>query len=189
MICNKAIFIRAALAAFILGTPPLLLAEMAPASLELDLTQPGAKVSPTFYGLMTEEINHSYDGGLYAELIQNRSFKDDAKTAVHWSLVQDGGGTAAIALDESQPINDALTTCLRLDTGTIGAGRRVGIANEGFWGIPVKPGVTYRASFYARASHGTNGRLMVSIENNAGSTILSLYCHGARWEPRTRCHR
>jgi alpha-N-arabinofuranosidase len=67
MICNKAIFIRAALAAVILGIPPLLLAEMAPASLELDLSEPGAKVSPTFYGLMTEEINHSYDGGLYAE--------------------------------------------------------------------------------------------------------------------------
>ena len=38
---------------------------------------------------MTEEINHSYDGGLYAELIQNRAFLDDAHTPVHWSVVND----------------------------------------------------------------------------------------------------
>ena len=37
---------------------------------------PGAKSSPSLYGLMTEEINHAYDGGLYAELIQNRIFQD-----------------------------------------------------------------------------------------------------------------
>jgi alpha-L-arabinofuranosidase len=45
--------------------------------LTLDLTKPGATVSPMLYGLMTEEINHSYDGGLYAELIRNRIFKDN----------------------------------------------------------------------------------------------------------------
>ncbi|MGD0410736.1 MAG: hypothetical protein ABSC18_03470 [Verrucomicrobiota bacterium] len=38
--------------------------------------KPGAKISPTFYGLMTEEINYSYDGGLCGELIQNRIFKN-----------------------------------------------------------------------------------------------------------------
>ena len=37
------------------------------------------------YGLMTEEINYSYDGGLYGELIRNRVFKDDPANPVHWS--------------------------------------------------------------------------------------------------------
>ena len=46
----------------------------------LDFTKPGASVSPMLYGLMTEEINHSYDGGLYAELIRNRIFKDNKNT-------------------------------------------------------------------------------------------------------------
>ena len=55
-----------------------------------------ARVSPELYGLMTEEINHSYDGGIYAELIQNRAFKDDATNPVHWTLVQDGGGAGQI---------------------------------------------------------------------------------------------
>ena len=43
----------------------------------IDATSAAAKVSPLFYGLMTEEINHAYDGGLYAELVRNRAFLDD----------------------------------------------------------------------------------------------------------------
>ena len=46
-----------------------------PAQLQINADQIAAHVSPTLYGLMTEEINHSYDGGLYAELIQNRAFQ------------------------------------------------------------------------------------------------------------------
>src|ERR1700712_1641414 len=55
--------------------------------LTIDAGKVVAPVSPTLYGIMTEEINHSYDGGLYAELIRNRIFKDDAKAPAHWSLV------------------------------------------------------------------------------------------------------
>ena len=47
------------------------------ATLTVDVKQPKAPVSPTLYGLMTEEINYSYDGGLYAELIRNRTFRSD----------------------------------------------------------------------------------------------------------------
>ena len=43
-------------------------------SLAIDLSRPKSPVSPTLYGLMTEEINYSYDGGLYAELVRNRDF-------------------------------------------------------------------------------------------------------------------
>jgi alpha-N-arabinofuranosidase len=56
--------------------------------LTLDLTKPGVTVSQQLYGLMTEEINHSYDGGLYGELIRNRVFKDNPNTPEAWSLVQ-----------------------------------------------------------------------------------------------------
>src|SRR3954469_8853127 len=57
--------------------------------LTLDLTKAGANVSPMLYGLMTEEINHSYDGGLYAELIRNRIFKDNPNKPEAWSLVNE----------------------------------------------------------------------------------------------------
>src|SRR5262245_10753562 len=76
----------------------------------IDATQPVGKVSPRLYGLMTEEINHSYDGGLYAELIRNRAFLDNANTPVNWSVIEDDGAQADIALDPTHPYNDALKT-------------------------------------------------------------------------------
>src|SRR6185503_18946306 len=50
-------------------------------------------------------------------------------------------------------INGALFTCLRLTVEKISG--KVGIANEGFWGIPVKPTTTYRASFYIKGTART----------------------------------
>src|SRR5579875_1782349 len=71
-------------------------AQQAPtAELQIHTDKPVAKVSPTLYGLMTEEINYSYDGGLYAELVRNRVFRDqtfttDKRDPAHWILVQEG---------------------------------------------------------------------------------------------------
>ena len=48
----------------------------ATATLEVDVSQPGVAIPPEFFGLMTEEINHAYDGGLFAELVQNQTFQD-----------------------------------------------------------------------------------------------------------------
>lgn len=143
----------------------------APASLTLDLDKPGAAVSPKLYGLMTEEINYSYDGGLYAELIRNRVFKDNPKTPDHWSLIQDKG-KGSMTLDTKQPVNEALTVCLKLDVEETGT--RVGIANDGYWGIPVKPQTTYQASFYAKTSEGAGKPLVVSIESSNGETMYAL---------------
>jgi alpha-N-arabinofuranosidase len=143
----------------------------ASATLTLDLRKTGAAVSPTLYGLMTEEINHSYDGGLYAELIQNRIFKDDSNAPVHWSLVQDAWGGGSMELDQTQPINDALTTCLKL--AVVNSGQRVGIANDGYWGISVKPATTYKVSYYAKKSGAASGPLTVSIESNDGATVYA----------------
>src|SRR5436853_299115 len=80
----------------------------------VDATSAVGKVSPLHYGLMTEEINHSYDGGLYAELIRNRAFLDNAQTPDHWSVVQGDSAAATIALDPAQPLNDKIPTSLRL---------------------------------------------------------------------------
>ena len=44
--------------------------------LSLDVSKPGISISPTHYGIFFEDINHAADGGLYAELIRNRSFED-----------------------------------------------------------------------------------------------------------------
>lgn len=142
-------------------------------SLQLDLQAPGAKVSPTLYGLMTEEINYSYDGGLYGELVRNRTFRDDSQKPAHWSPVAGEGSAATITLDETQPLSTALPTSLRLDITAASAEHRAGVANDGFWGIPVKPATTYRTSFYARAAAGFTGPVTIAIESDDGATIYA----------------
>ncbi len=141
---------------------------------KIDVAKPGMQVSSQLYGLMTEEINYSYDGGIYAELIRNRIFKDDEKRPVNWSVVQEANGTASISLDQHQPIeNTVLTTSLRLDGNHASEGHRVGIANEGYWGIPVKPNTTYHATFYAKTAGAGGVPLTVSIESNDGKTVYA----------------
>jgi alpha-N-arabinofuranosidase len=103
---------------------------------------------------MTEEINYSSDGGLYGELICNRNFKEDAKDPVHWRLVQERGGSGSIALDSGQPLNDVVPVSLKLTISQASGDQRVGIANEGFWGIRVKPRTSYNASFLSIVSKG-----------------------------------
>src|SRR5882724_8834200 len=97
----------------------------APVSLTIDAAKITAHVSPMLYGLMTEEINYSYDGGLYAELVRNRTFQDNADAPDHWSVVQDAGGAGTIALDRMEPLNTALPVSLKLDITAAPAGARV----------------------------------------------------------------
>ena len=115
----------------------------------VDASRAAGKVSPSLYGLMTEEINHSYDGGLYGELIQNRAFLDNANNAVHWSVVNDDDSIASIALDTTNSFNDKLTMSLRLTVAQADAKHPAGVANSGYWGIPVMAKSQYRATIVA----------------------------------------
>ena len=142
-----------------------------PPHLVIKADQPGIKISPQLYGLMTEEINYSYQGGLYGDLIQNGDFKEDkGPTASHWSLITAPGASGAMSLDETHPVNEAaLTASLRLDIASAAEGRRVGVANDGYWGIPVHPDTKYQAAFYARSDEKFSGPLTVSIESADGA--------------------
>src|SRR3954469_7729485 len=139
----------------------------------VDAGRPAGKVSPILYGLMTEEINHSYDGGLYAELIQNRAFLDSTNTAVHWFAVTNGNATATIALDPSNAFNDKLTTSLRLEVAGASAKQPTGIANGGYWGIPVQPHTHYRATLLAKAQSDFTGPITISIVSDDSKTVYA----------------
>src|SRR5262249_45409838 len=92
----------------------------------------------------------------------------DPANPPHWSVVKKDGADGSILLDNQNPVNKtALTTSLRLDAK--GGGGRIGVANDGFWGIPVKPNTEYKVSFYAKAGDGFKGPLKVAIESNDGS--------------------
>jgi len=60
-----------------------------------------AKVSPTLYGLMTEEINHAFDGGLYAEMVRNRTMRPNWDGVNYWTTVMVGNSVAAISADKT----------------------------------------------------------------------------------------
>src|SRR5450830_372975 len=154
------------LPATLILVPGLVARAQQPVTLTVKLDQPGARIDPIFYGLMTEEIHFTYDGGLDAELSRNRAFRDDPASPVHWSVVKDGGGQGAISIDQSPVRNTALTSALKLDVSSVPGKGRVGAANEGYWGIPVKPDTSYRVSFWAKANGSSTGPLSVSMESN-----------------------
>src|SRR5215831_15973543 len=129
----------------------------------VDASHAAGKVSPMLYGLMTEEINHSYDGGLYAELIRNRAFLDSVSEPIHWSVVKHGESIASFALDSTNPPNDKLKTSLRLTVANATKDQQAGVANEGYWGIPVKPNTRYHATILAKAENNFPGPITVSI--------------------------
>jgi alpha-N-arabinofuranosidase len=144
-------------------------AQSSPATLDVDVGRPGPAIPASFYGLMTEEINHSYDGGLLAELIQNRTFQDDAKRPTHWSIAAGSNGHARIRMDSGDPVNGALPVSLRLDL----AGGQAGVANDGYWGIPVRPDTKYTASFYAKGGDGFAGPITASIVLDDGDAVVA----------------
>ncbi len=151
----------------------LLVARAADPTLVIDAGQPAAKSSPILYGLMTEEINHCYDGGLYAELVQNRAFLDDASEPSHWSAVPGNGAAVTMTLDRTSPVNESLPVSLRLDVTSASEAIPAGVANSGYWGIPVQPGTSYRASFYAKAAGDFSGPVTVAIISTDGATVYA----------------
>jgi alpha-N-arabinofuranosidase len=92
---------------------------------------------------------------------------------VHWELVEERGGTGSMSLDATQPLNDAVPASLKLTVTAAAGNQRVGIANDGFWGIPVRPATRYRASFYAKAEQGRTGPLTVAIVSHDGATTCA----------------
>jgi alpha-L-arabinofuranosidase len=102
------------------------------AHITVQADKPGANISPLLYGIFFEEINRAGDGGLYAEMLQNRSF-EDAPTPMGWSILNAEGDESSMELDRSRPLNANNRTCLKLDLGKSGL---VGISNQGFKGAP-----------------------------------------------------
>src|ERR1700722_9737655 len=72
-----------------------------PATLTIQTDKPLAKVSPTLYGLMTEEINYSYEGGLYGEMVQDRTFLSRPNDTENWLPVPMGDAKGTVTQDKA----------------------------------------------------------------------------------------
>lgn len=115
----------------------------------------GAEIQPTMYGHFLEDINFAADGGLYAELVKNRSF-EFPQNLMGWRTFGN------VALKDDGPF-ERNPHYVRLSPAGHGA-KCTGIENEGFFGIGVKAGEGYRFSVWAR---GENQKIRVELVNTA----------------------
>jgi alpha-L-arabinofuranosidase len=136
------------------------------ATITVQVDQPGHAVSPTLYGIFFEDINCSADGGIYAELVRNRSFEDSDKPEF-WSALQSGSARVEMTVDTSQPISPKNPRSLKV-TITNPAHSRTGVVNNGFWGMAITKGEVYELSLMARGGDGFTGPLAVSLESDDG---------------------
>ena len=144
-----------------------------PATLEIDAQKPIAHVSPTLYGLMTEEINHSYDGGLYPDLIRNRAFMDDSYGPHGWVLIEQGNARASMELDKSTGPSTAIPRSLKVTIQTADAKNQAGVANTGYWGMAVRGNETYQCSFYAKSDGGMTGPMTARLVSDRTGAVLA----------------
>ena len=122
------------------------------AQLTVETNKPLHPVSPTLYGLMTEEINHSYEGGLYAELLRNHSFHREWDGYESWNLQLDGDARATLSADKTTGPSAALPESPKLSIEHADARNRVALTNSGWWGIPAPAHAVYSGSLYAKSA-------------------------------------
>src|SRR3954468_22086333 len=162
-----------------------LFAQAPAAHLTINADQQVSPISPTLYGLMTEEINYSYEGGIYAEMVRNRTFRADWSGVLYWYLAEKGDAVAKMDSDKATGPSDALNTSLRLDIEKASQGNEAGVVNVGYWGMAVRPNTEYKGSLYAKVSAGDVGPLTVSlVGDQSGKAVATatLSSIGTDWK-------
>jgi alpha-L-arabinofuranosidase len=135
--------------------------------LTLDVSKPDISISPTHYGIFFEDINHAADGGLYAELIRNRSF-EDGNSYDFWTITSQSGAYTSASIETAGLLNTAQSKALKLMVTAASATARAGMANAGFWGINVVDGRSYTLTFYAKCNAEYAGTITGSLESSTG---------------------
>jgi len=145
-------------------------------------------ISPDLFGIFFEDLNHAADGGLYAELIQNRSFayssadNRDWNFFTAWELL---GTPCAITLGGESPVHPNNPHYLILTT--TGSDGVCQLCNSGFDGIAVKAGASYAVSLFARMETGEISSLQVRLETKGGEVLAeaTLPSPGPEWAKHT----
>ena len=129
--------------------------------INVDVANPGVKVSPNLYGIFFEDINHAADGGLYAELISNRSFEDSDNATPTWRTKAADGATISTQLVNKALLNNAQGKALQINVAAR-QNATASLVNEGFWGINAVQGRTYKLSLWAKGNYkgGVKARLV-----------------------------
>ena len=160
-----------AVAILTLSLSPITALAQAP-SLTIQVDKPTAKVSPTLYGLMTEEINYSYDGGVYPELVRDRVLSRAWDALRLWPVVARGDSIVNVSADENDGPSAAISRSLRVTVTKASAASPAGVENGGYWGIPVRPHAAYSGSFYAKTdSPGIS--ITITLQNDLTGAVAA----------------
>ena len=166
------------IASFILFTFTILLQaqqqETAQAKISVEVDKPGHSISPTLFGIFFEDINLSADGGIYPELVRNRSF-EDADTLQNWKFLSAGNkSTASISTADVQarpplpPLNPFNRKSLCIKTN--GSFK---LQNDGYWGMNIIQGNSYSFKAAVRLTDGYNAPLNIKIAGADGKELAS----------------
>ncbi|GBU08656.1 alpha-L-arabinofuranosidase [Bacteroidales bacterium] len=144
---------------------------------QVETKKPTTNIQSDMYGIFFEDINFGADGGLYAELVKNRSFDFTNSPLMGWNTyglvsVQNQGGPF-----DRNPHYVKLTNKYELLTGT-------GLINEGFKGIGVKEGENYRFSFYARSKENKSMKIAAELIDSKNNPVgkIEVEVYGKEWK-------
>ncbi len=134
-------------------------------------------ISPDLFGIFFEDLNYAADGGLYAELVQNRSFEYTAAdhsgwhAFTAWDMVYRGGARGGYIIGDANPLHPNNPYYLEMDCNADGEGAAIGLVNSGFDGIVLRKGDNYNFSVFARQQPGRNLSLEVRLESKEGRLL------------------
>ncbi|WP_460705196.1 alpha-L-arabinofuranosidase C-terminal domain-containing protein [Myceligenerans halotolerans] len=142
--------------------------------LTIDADAARTAMSDDLYGVFYEDINYAADGGLYAELVRNRSFEfaptDNANFTgmTAWDVVEGAGGTVEVASERDEWLNDSNRAYLQIEAD----GPGVGVRNEGYnSGFAIERREKYDFSMFVRSD--VRQRLTVRLESADGTTTYA----------------
>ena len=128
---------------------------------DINTSKAGAPIPSTMYGIFFEDINYAADGGLYAELIKNRSFEFPNNYA-GWII------SGKVSLKDDGPFKKNPHYVRLAPSGH--RDKHTMIENEGFFGIGVKANAEYRFSVWARVPDGGKAKIWIDLVENATMT-------------------
>jgi alpha-N-arabinofuranosidase len=142
-----------------------------------------AEIQPTMWGVFFEDINFGADGGIYAEMVKNRSF-EFAKPLAGWKTTGKKMNMGDLLVINRKQTNSANPRFLRINVNNAKKGE-AGIINEGFRGMGIKKGLQYEYTMmYSQLPSDMTLHLELNDENNKviGSTSFKPSKPGAEWQ-------
>ncbi len=153
-----------------------------PQNLNISTTPKSKPISPNLFGIFFEDLNYAADGGLYAELVQNRSFEYSPsdidnwhdETNWHpftaWQFMTKGFGYGTISIETKNPVHPNNPHYIQIHVEETGA-NGVGIMNSGYNGMVIKSGEQYRFSVFINQISDKSIPLVVKLEDKSGETL------------------